>query len=70
MREHYKPEPVARPWAGALLAVDAHHSRYRLLDGAALVLEIVPEEDVFVGDLREDRLHGRDTGRHDERHVA
>ena len=21
MREHYKPEPVARPWAGALLAV-------------------------------------------------
>lgn len=20
-REHYKPEPVARPWAGALLAV-------------------------------------------------
>jgi hypothetical protein len=21
MRQHYKPEPVARPWAGALLAV-------------------------------------------------
>jgi len=21
MREHYKPAPVARPWAGALLAV-------------------------------------------------
>ena len=21
MREHYTPEPVARPWAGALLAV-------------------------------------------------
>lgn len=21
MREHYKPEPAARPWAGALLAV-------------------------------------------------
>ena len=21
MREHYKPEPVARTWAGALLAV-------------------------------------------------
>ena len=21
MREHYKPEPVARPWADALLAV-------------------------------------------------
>ena len=21
MREQYKPEPVARPWAGALLAV-------------------------------------------------
>ena len=21
MREHYKPEPVARPWASALLAV-------------------------------------------------
>jgi hypothetical protein len=21
MREHYKPEPVAHPWAGALLAV-------------------------------------------------
>ena len=21
MREHYKPEPVARPWVGALLAV-------------------------------------------------
>jgi hypothetical protein len=20
-RQHYKPEPVARPWAGALLAV-------------------------------------------------
>jgi hypothetical protein len=21
MRQHYKPEPVARPWASALLAV-------------------------------------------------
>jgi hypothetical protein len=21
MRQHYKPEPVARPWAGVLLAV-------------------------------------------------
>jgi hypothetical protein len=21
MRQHYKPEPVTRPWAGALLAV-------------------------------------------------